>query len=130
MNKSFIKEEARLYFIPFLLGDNQASHRLSRKIFKKYGISSFILDDKRTFADIWDFSCRFIKLSSSQDFPLTLLQLVDIAREFPFSLPILIPCSDEYESFAKLYKTELESVFVLSSQEFALTDSPLKIIPS
>lgn len=129
MNRSLIREEARMYFIPILLGDNQDSHRISRKIFKKYGISSFILDRKRTLADLFDFSCRFVKLSSSDGFPILFTQLVDITREIPSSLPILIPCSSEYESFTELYQNELEAFFVISDKKLIFTASPLKIIP-
>ena len=130
MDKSLIREEARMYFVPILLGDNQESHRISRKIFKKYGISSFVLDNKRIFADLWDFSCRFVKLSSSDGFPIIFTQLVDITREIPSALPILIPCSSKYESFTKLYRNELEAFFVISDKELIFTASPLKIIPS
>ena len=35
INKTRIREEARSYFIPFLLGDNEVSHKLSRRIYKK-----------------------------------------------------------------------------------------------
>lgn len=130
MKKAFIREEARCYFIPFLLGDNSTSHHLSKRIFRKYGIISLILDTKGSFADIWDFSCKFIKLSPSDNQSLTLLQLIDISREFPTAMPILIPCSKEYETFTQLFEKELESVFALSSKELLFETSPLKIIPS
>ena len=129
MNNAFIREEARCYFVPFLLGDNKKAHRLSRKILRKFGIRSFILDDKRTFTDIWDFSSKFIKLSPFESDSLTLLQLFDKASELPYTMPILIPCSDEYAKFTNVHKKELESVFVLSSEALLFTASPLKIIP-
>ena len=129
MDRSLLREEARLYFVPIMLGDNRESHRISRKIFRKYGISSFILDSKRTFADLFDFSCRFVKLSSENAFPLLFTQLVDITSEMPSTLMILIPCSSEYESFTELYRDELEAFFVISDKELIFTASPLKIIP-
>ena len=130
MKKAFIKEEARCYFIPFLLGDNATSHHFSRKLLRKYGIVSIVLDTKGSFANFWDFSYRFIRLSPSNDKELTLLQLFDIANEFPSTMPILIPCCDEYEEFTKLFEKELETVFVLSNDKSIFTNSPLKIIPS
>ena len=130
MKKAFIREEARCFFIPFLLGNNATSHRLSKKILRKYGIVSFILDSKGNFSDIWDFSSKFIKLSYSNTPDVTLLQLIDFAHEFPSTMPILIPCSEEYEKFMEIFKKELEPIFALSSKELVLTNSPLKIIPS
>ena len=129
MDKTFIRQEARCYFVPFLLGDNKKSHRLSRKILRKYSIRSFVLDDKRTFADIWNFSSKFLKLSITENDYITLLQLLDFASELPYTMPILIPCSDEYEKFVKIHQKELESVFVLSNEALLFTASPLKIIP-
>ena len=129
MNKVRIREEARFYFVPFLLGDNQASHRLSKKIYKKYGIVSFILDKKRTAADIWDLSSRFLKLINTENQELITLQLIDLAEQSPYTLPLLIPCSEEHELLVKKDRELLETRFVISSENLLLTDSPLKIIP-
>ena len=130
MKKSFIRQEARCYFIPFLLGDNRTSHKLSRKFLRKYGIVSFILDTKGNLSDVFDISCKFIKLSDTDDDTLLLLQLTDIVCEIPSTMPILIPCSEKYKNFTKAFDKELESIFFISNEETALTDSPLRIIPS
>ena len=129
MDESLIKKEARLYFQPFLLGNNKTSRRLSRKIFRKYRISSLILDEKASPANICLFSHRFIRLAPSKDRSITVLQLSELLKQTESTLPILIPCSREYEDFISLYSAELETDFILSTPTEALISSPLKIIP-
>lgn len=129
MNKRRIKEEARLYFIPFILGDNAKAHKLSLKIFRKYGIVSLILDSKRGAANLWDFSSRFTRLTPSISDALTVTQLLDLARQTKYTLPLLIPCSDEYETLVKENSAELESEFVIMSADFSFSSSPFNKIP-
>ena len=129
MDKKDIQEEAKYYFLPFILGNNPTAHKLSRKIYRKHKIVCYVLDKKRTFADILDFSSRFLGISTSNDDSLTVSQLIYLAEQCPTTLPILIPCSDEYAELIDKNREVLEAVFVLSSKEEALTHSPLSIIP-
>lgn len=130
INKTRIREEARFYFVPFLLGDNEVSHKLSRSIYRKYGIVCFILDAKRTPADIWDFSSRFLRLTAISSDELLSYQLTDLANQSPFTLPLLFPCSKEYTDYVERCRDILEPTFIISAPELALTGSPLNIIPN
>ena len=124
-----IRKEAQIYFQPFLLGNNKDSRRLSRKIFKKYGITSYVLDEKRSIANLSLFSHRFIKLLPTNEPSILALQLLELLAQTENVLPILVPCSKEYENFIERCKTVLETDFVLSTPNEVFTSSPLKIIP-
>lgn len=130
INKTRIREEARSYFIPFLLGDNEVSHKLSRRIYKKYGIVCFIIDSKISPADFWDFSSRFLRFPKVGSNELFALRLINLAEQSPFTLPLLIPCSKEYSDTVELCREALEPTFIISAPEDALTLSPLNVIPS
>lgn len=129
MDKSSIRKEARLYFMPFILGDGREAHRLSQKIYRKYGITCFILDSKMTALSIFDFSSRFLRLTDTQSDELIAKEITHLAKQEPYTLPILIPCSKKYCEFAERSRDILEATFVLSSADTALSSSPLCIIP-
>ena len=129
MDKSSIRKEARLYFMPFILGDGREAHRLSQKIYRKYGITCFILDSKMTALSIFDFSSRFLRLTDTQSDELIAKEITHLAKQEPYTLPILIPCSEKYCEFAERSRDILEATFVLSSADTALSSSPLCIIP-
>ena len=130
MKKKQIREEARLYFVPFLLGDTITAHKLSFKIFKKYGIVSLILDTKKNVVDLWDFSSRFKTISQNNNQEITVMQLKDLAAQTQYTLPLLIPCSDEYKKLVNKNASELESEFIILNADIPLEDSPLAIIPN
>ena len=130
MKRKQIREEARLYFVPFLLGDTMTAHKLSFKIFKRYGIVSLILDTKKTVVDLWDFSSRFKTISQNKNQEITVMQLKDLAAQTQYTLPLLIPCSDEYADLVKKHSSELESEFIILNADISLEDSPLAIIPN
>lgn len=130
MKRKQIREEARLYFVPFLLGDTMTAHKLSFKIFKRYGIVSLILDTKKTVADLWDFSSRFKAISQSKSQEIAVMQLKDLAAQTQYTLPLLIPCSNEYTDLVKKHSSELESEFIILNADISLEDSPLAIIPN
>lgn len=129
MDKSSIRKEARLYFMPFILGDGREAHRLSQNIYRKYGITCFILDSKMTALSIFDFSSRFLRLTDTQSDELIAKEITHLAKQEPYTLPILIPCSKKYCEFAERSRDILEATFVLSSADTALSSSPLCIIP-
>lgn len=127
MDKSFIKDEARYYFVPLLLGNTQDSRRLARRIFKKYKIKSFILDEKKSFSDCFSLSHFFVSLYDTEA-ELTSIQLFNIANELSSYAPILIPCSEKYKEFVATHREALELDFIISSEKLLFTESPLKTI--
>ena len=124
MSNKSVRDEARLYFIPFLLGSNKRSHALSGKIFRKYGIVSFILDEKRSFSDFFDISSSFFPISSGES-SLLCEQLVALADREPYTLPLLIPTSPQYERAVSEQTELLQKHFVLCDAERVFTDSPM-----
>ncbi len=129
MDKTEIREEARVYFIPFLLGNNSAAHRLARKIHRKYKITCYILDTKISFADIISTSSKFIKLTDTKSNAVRVEELLYLAKQTPYTLPILVPCTTDYEDFIDTMHEALESSFVISSMKDVLSASPLSVIP-
>lgn len=130
MKRKQIREEAKLYFIPFLLGDNSTSHILSLKIFKKYHIKSLILDKTRRLSDIFDLSSKFTQIADTKHHAITVMQLKDLAAQTQYTLPLLIPCTSEYEELVSEYRAELESEFIILSADFSFENSPLSVIPN
>ena len=124
-----IKEEAKLYFLPFLLGSNAEARRLARKIYRKHKIVCYILGTKRSAANIISRSSRFLKLTAPQNKELTAKELVYLARQSKYTLSILIPCSSYYEELVNCKREILEASFVISSVSDALISSPLCVIP-
>ena len=129
MDKTELRKEARLYFIPFLLGNNEASHKLSKKIYQKYKIICYILDTKSKLTDIFDFSSKVLKVTETKSSLLTASELIYLAEQTPYTLPLLIPCDAEYEKLVNEQRELLESIFIISSKEALLNDSPLSVIP-
>lgn len=129
MDKRSIREDASLYFLPIILGNDRPSHSLSMRIFLKYGISSILLDEKHSVLDAIDFSSRSELLSHFDSSALLCEQLIALAEQRPYTLPILIPCSEEYKKAVEEQKESLESFFVISTPETVLLSSPLTAIP-
>lgn len=124
-----IKDEAKLYFLPFLLGSNAEARRLARKIYRKHKIVCYILGTKRSAANIISRSSRFLKLTAPHNKELTAKELIYLARQSKYTLPLLIPCSSEYCSLISEKREMLEASFVISSVSDALSSSPLSVIP-
>ena len=129
MNKTELRKEARTYFIPFLLGNNEASHKLSKKIYKRYKIVSYILDTQGKLSDIFDTSSKSVKITKTKSGRLFASELIYLSEQAPYTLPLLIPCSSKYERLVSEQRELLEASFVLSSAENFLSTSPLNIIP-
>ncbi len=129
MSTRSIREDASLYFLPFLLGDNLQAHKLSTKIFFKYGITSTILSEKRSLLDAVDMSSRFVDLSPTQSTSLLCEQLIALVEHDPHFLPILVPCSKEYAEALNEQRETLENFFVISSIDEIFSSSPLTTIP-
>ena len=122
-NKS-VRDEAKLYFIPFLLGDSRRSRALSARIFRKFGVSCLILDKKRSLLDLFDLSSCFYKLFSD-DSALLCEQLIPLATAEPYTLPLLIPTDERYELAVSEQRELLEKYFIILDAGQVFTDSPM-----
>ena len=124
MKKSAVFEEARSYFLPVLLGSNRLSHKISRRIYGKYRISSLTLDTHRGWRDLCDISSRFIPLCSKEP-QLLGLQLRQLAESQTYTLPLLIATDGEYEALVDKISDGLESSYIICDPNTLFTSSPL-----
>lgn len=129
MSNKDVKDHASTYFVPFLLGSNKLSHKLGAKILRKYSITSLILDQKRSAYDVFSLSTRFVKLSDATNHKIVADELSSIAEQYPYALPILIPCTPKYIELVKEQESSLELFFVLCDAQRVFSDSPLANIP-
>ena len=127
MDKKELREDAKTYFVPIILGSNSKAHALSSKIFCKYKITPVVADTKRSFWSFIDPFSSFLELSSSNS-ELVLEQLTAFVSDDNYILPILIPCSDKYLPFIDDLKIQIERVFVICSANDVFTSSPMSII--
>lgn len=121
-------ESARSYFLPFILGNEGRSHGLSQRIFNKYGIVSLICDSRRHALDFLDFSSRSIRLCPTDSPRLFCEQLIALAEQSPYMLPLIIPVTDEYARMTNAVRDVLETRFIISSPDELFTLSPLASI--
>ena len=121
-------ESARSYFLPFILGNGGRSHGLSQRIFNKYGIISLICDSRRHALDFLDFSSRSIRLCPTDSPRLLCEQLIALAEQSPYTLPLIIPVTEEYARMTDEVRNILETRFIISSPDELFTLSPLASI--
>lgn len=121
-------ESARSYFLPFILGNEGRSHGLSQRIFNKYGIVSLICDSRRHALDFLDFSSRSIRLCPTDSPRLLCEQLMALAEQSPYMLPLIIPVTDEYARMTNAVRDVIETRFIISSPDELFTLSPLASI--
>lgn len=124
-----LKEEARLYFVPYILGNTRAAHKLAYRIYRKFGIISVICDRRRSLCDLFDPTSRPVVLSSTDSPRLIAEQLVELTRQTQYTLPLIIPVCEEYERMAQSERATLEHSFVICDAQTLFERSPLADIP-
>ncbi len=120
-----LKNDARLYFCPFILGNGTAAHALSARIFFKCGISSFILSEHFTVYDVIDPSSMRIPLVRSNDPDLLCEELISLAAREPHTLPLLISCDARFASLTEQRRERLEEYFIICEPADVFSSSPL-----
>ena len=125
MANKIVDSEARLYFVPYILGNSRASHKLSSKIYRRFGIVSFICDDRRSLLDLFDISSRSVMLTRTDSTRLICEQLVWLASQGSYTLPILISNDPRYNEIMQRENETLEAHFVISKKEDVFLTSPL-----
>lgn len=124
MSNVSLKEEARLYFLPIILGNGKEAHRISGLLWRRYGLVSYILAPRRSARDLLDVSSRFVPLVSEHE-DLLCMQLTHTATINPYRLPLLISTDQQYTELVEKNRKRLEPLFVICSPESLLEDSPL-----
>ena len=127
MSGSDTRNEARLYFLPIILGNGRQAHRTSALLFSRFGIVSHIFSQKRSLLDLIDPCSRHVKLISLHD-SLVCEQLCTIASERPYNLALLIPTTEELELFVKRNQSSLEPHFLICSADTSSDRHPASII--
>ena len=125
MANKTLGSEARLYFVPYILGNSRAAHRLSSKIYRRFGIVSVICDDRRSPLDLLDISSRSLVLTQTDNARLLREQLIWLATQNAYTLPILIPATDRYAKMLECERERLEACFVISDENDIFSSSPL-----
>ena len=129
MSNRQARENAREYFVPYLLGNTPLSHRIAARIFYKYGIVSLICDEGRSPLCALDIACRYLPLSPSSEPRIIAEQLLSLCEQQPYTLPIIIPVSPKYEKAVKSERAALEHKFVIADKATLFSSSPLADIP-
>ncbi len=127
MSDNTLKNEARNYFVPYLLGNSKKAHGLSLRIYKKFGIVSVICDSRRSFWDILDPTSMTAVLVSTDSSRLVAEQLISLTDETYGALPLLIPISNEYANAISCERETLERRFIICEpDELFSPSSPIK----
>lgn len=129
MNSKSIREDARLYFLPVILGNGKTAHHIAHSLYKRYGTVSYIVADKRSPRDLLGLYARSVILPSEEHPHLFADALIDLCRQNPYTLPILIPAEPRYADAADGLRKRLEPYFVFSDPEHIFTDSPMTRAP-
>lgn len=107
-----------------LLDNTPAAHRLSLRLYFRFGIVSYICGEPRT-RDLIDFSSRTLRIGKTSCARLRAEELTALADSQAPLLPLLIPCSKEACEFAARYAEILEGHYLLLDARTALVRSPL-----
>lgn len=129
MGTKDVRESARQYFVPYILGNTALAHRLSAKIFLRYGIVSLICDQHPSFLGALDPSCRYVPLSPSCEPSLIADQLLSLCDQQPYTLPMIIPTTKQYAEIIEAERERFEHKFVLADSKTLFSSSPLADIP-
>lgn len=116
------KDILRTTLVPVLLGDNFGAHLLAARIYLRSGISSYVCDDKRRFADLIDPFSSFYSISSEPGVALAVLGELFPNNDY---IPILIPCNRYYERFVRENKEFLESRYIISDSRGLFGQKPM-----
>lgn len=129
MNSKSIREDARLYFLPVILGNGKIARHVASRLYRRYGTVPYIVADKRSLCDMIGLHGRSVILPSEEHPHLFADALIDLCRQNPYTLPILIPTEPRYADAAESLRERLEPYFVFSDPEHIFTDSPMTRAP-
>ena len=107
--------------LPVLFDNTPKAHRISSRIFNRHRIVSFICG-KRRFFDIFDLSCKTVRLPSTNEKRLAVEGLIEFAKKYSDRIIELskgvvisdqIRCKERNEQNEKfvLQKEELSKIF-------------------
>jgi hypothetical protein len=115
------------YVLPVLFDNTIEAHRISLRIFNSDGIVSFICG-KRRFLDIFDISCKTLRLPDTNEERLITEELIKIADKYSDMLPVLIPCSKKAKDIADRFSDELETRYIIADPSVFGSSSPIEYL--
>ena len=124
MTARAIRETANQSILPVLLGNTRKAHRLSARLFRRFGVISVIGGQPRLW-DIADFTSVTFRMPKTDCERLTVEALIGFAEEYREPLLLLVPCSETTAGTVARHAKALERYFVLSDTEAILASSPL-----
>lgn len=110
--------------LPVLLDNTAEAHRLSSRIFRRFGIVSLICG-KPHLCDWFDVSSQTLRLPTTACERLRVEELLALGESYDDVLLLLIPCSHTARTTVARYATVLESRFILSDTDAIFSSSPL-----
>jgi hypothetical protein len=128
MRKEDLMHQAKGYFLPLILGNTPEARRLARRLFKKFGIRPFILDEEHSWKSFFSLSYYLSPLCRTESTRLLLEQLEDIARQYPGTLPILVPTTAKYREAINGHREAMERIFVIKEPSALLSEAPFSRI--
>ena len=123
MAKRDLYEATRETLVPVLIDNTRKAHRLSARLFSRFGVVSLIFGKPRIM-DLFDPSTQTLRFPETTSERLQREALTDLAARYPDAIPVLIPCSKRAEEFIARYDTLLAPHFILSDAE-AIFSHPL-----
>ena len=121
---SDVHEAMRESILPILLGNTREAHRLSARLFRRYGLVSLICGNQ-SIRDLFDPSSRTLRFPATDCDRLQVEALIALAEKNTSKILLLIPCSAHARNTVKQFEASLESRFLLMDADAALSDSPL-----
>ena len=116
MTNRSVYEAARLSLLPVLVDNTHTAHRLSARLFRRFGVVSLIFGKPRLW-DIFDLSSRTLRLPTTASERLRIEELIALAQQSKDYLPLLIPCSDASREWIARHAAALESHYILADAE-------------
>ena len=118
--KSFIREN----FQPVFLGNTRQSRRLSRELYKKYGIVSYIAHSKRPFLCDLCLSRTFFRVAGPSFGDLLADELLYLFSFDPACIYVAVPFTEEYSRFLSEYRDKLSPACVIREADTIFLDIP------
>ncbi len=124
MTARAIRETANQSILPVLLGNTGRAHRLSARLFRRFGVVSLICG-RPSLSDLADFTSVTLRMPKTDCERLWIETIVGFAEEYREPLLLLVPCSKEAKSLLSTHASVLEEYGILLDEETVFSASPL-----
>lgn len=114
MSDKLLRESAKLYYFPIVLGRGRSAFATCAKIFFSSGIIPTLCDTSFSLAAALFPFCKSVTLSKTDNPRLICEQLSVLASYEPYVLPILIPTNDKYRDAVMSECDFLERIFIIA----------------